>query len=146
MKTCFKCSRTLPLAEFYRHPQMGDGYLGKCKDCTRDDVTEHRIKNVGRIRQYDRERAELPHRVALRARVVKEWRAAHPDRALAQRQLRYAVLTGRVIKPSECQRCSAVPSRIEAHHHDYTKPLDVEWLCKPCHAKADQERRAACAI
>ena len=143
MKTCFKCSRSLPLAEFYRHPQMGDGYLGKCKDCTRDDVTEHRIKNVGRIREYDRERSKLPHRIALRSRVQREWRSAYPERASAQRRLRHAVLYGRVLKATECQRCGAVPIRIEAHHHDYSKPLDVEWLCKPCHAKADQERRAA---
>lgn len=141
MKTCFKCSRSLPFSDFYRHPQMGDGYLGKCKACTRDDVTEHRIKNVGRIREYDRERSKLSHRAELRTRVGDAWRKAHPERKQAHVLLRRAILAGNVARPSHCQRCCATPGRIEGHHADYSKPLDVEWLCKPCHAKADQERR-----
>lgn len=39
-KTCFKCGRTLPITEFYKHKQMADGHLNKCKDCTRKDVRE----------------------------------------------------------------------------------------------------------
>jgi hypothetical protein len=42
MKTCFKCYRELPLDSFYRHPRMADGYLGKCKDCTKVDVKSNR--------------------------------------------------------------------------------------------------------
>lgn len=143
MKTCFKCSRELPLAEFYRHPMMGDGHLGKCKDCTRSDATSHRAKNAGRVRQYDRERSALPHRIALRDRVQAAWKAKYPERRRAQGQLAYAIRAGKVERPGACQRCGVAPSRIEAHHADYSKPLDVEWLCKPCHAKADQERRVA---
>lgn len=36
-KKCFKCGRRKLLNKFYVHPQMGDGYLGKCKDCTKRD-------------------------------------------------------------------------------------------------------------
>jgi len=122
---------------------MGDGHLGKCKDCARDDVAEHRIKNIGRIRQYDRERSALPHRIELRERVTEAWRRRHPERARAHRALRWAVRSGRITRAVACQRCGSTPNRIEAHHWDYSKPLDVEWLCKPCHAQADKERRAA---
>lgn len=31
-----------------------------------------------------------------------------------------------------CEKCGAAKS--ECHHEDYSKPLDVHWLCKPCHA------------
>lgn len=143
LKTCFKCKRELERTEFYKHPQMGDGLLGKCKDCTRDDVTEHRIKNVGRIRQYDRERSALPKRRALVAVVSAAWKAIHPERRRAQNALNNAVRDGRITKPDTCQRCGIRSGRIEGHHPDYSRPFDVEWLCKPCHYIADEERRAA---
>ena len=55
-KECFKCNRTLALDEFYRHPMMADGRLGKCKACARKDVRENRAAKAERYREYDRQR------------------------------------------------------------------------------------------
>jgi hypothetical protein len=42
--------------------------------------------------------------------------------------------------PATCEGCGK-EVRIEKHHPDYTRPLLVIWLCKPCHAIADKVRR-----
>ena len=50
-----------------------------------------------------------------------------------------------VLIPEACERCGEL--KVEKHHPDYTKPLKVEWLCRPCHlelhAKLKADQRAA---
>jgi hypothetical protein len=46
IKTCFKCKADKPNTEFYKHPETADGYLGKCKECTRADTKAAREETV----------------------------------------------------------------------------------------------------
>ena len=139
MKRCFKCGLEKPIDDFYKHPQMGDGHLGKCKDCTKLDMRIDR-NTKPRVREYDRRRSFLPHRIELRNRVSREWDARFPDRAKAHTAVGNAVRDGKLMKPELCEGCG-LPKRVEAHHPDYSQPLLVVWLCKPCHAIADKIRR-----
>jgi len=57
----------------------------------------------------------------------------HGDRHYARRILNEGLKTGRIERPPACQRCGLETEKLDAHHADYTRPLDVFWLCGPCH-------------
>lgn len=70
-------------------------------------------------------------------------RARQRDKERARSAFHAAEARGQVTRPDSCSRCGE-RTRIEAHHPDYAKPFDVEWLCFPCHrAHHIGERRAA---
>lgn len=46
-----------------------------------------------------------------------------------------------VLQPRPCESCGG--PHAEKHHEDYRRPLEVEWLCKLCHAVLHQSRQAA---
>lgn len=135
MKRCFKCREEKPLSEFYRHASMADGHLNKCKGCTRSDVLKHRADNIERIRAYDRDRAKQPKRLEKNRVAGEKWRAENPNRRSAQVKLGNAVRDGRVTPWPTCAlpECNSKP---EAHHPDYDRPLQVEWLCPVHHKQA----------
>lgn len=70
-------------------------------------------------------------------RPYREARKLHPEQFQARIALQGAVRHGRIVKPSRCQECrTELPSaKLQGHHHDYSKPLDVEWLCQACHMR-----------
>ena len=56
MKKCFKCDVKKDLTDFYKHPQMPDGHLNKCKECNKKDVRENLKKRKEYYAEYDRDR------------------------------------------------------------------------------------------
>lgn len=56
----------------------------------------------------------------------------------AQSLLAYHVKQGNVSKPTECEQCGKCDCAIEGAHYDYSRPLDVRWLCVSCHRKWDK--------
>ena len=57
------------------------------------------------------------------------------EKYLARQDLRRAVFRGKIIKPQNCQKCGILSDRIEGHHEDYSKRLEVMWLCVECHKR-----------
>jgi ribosomal protein S27AE len=50
-----------------------------------------------------------------------------------------AVARGELDRSDFCARCGDGERRVIAHHEDYLRPLSVEWLCFPCHAKRHEQ-------
>jgi ribosomal protein S27AE len=125
-KTCFKCHTFKPLDDFYTHPQMGDGHLNKCKECTKRDTKESYRADPIKHAEYERKRTQQPYRKAKALEYQRTRRARHPEKNAARQAVNNAIRDGRLIRQS-CEVCGETD--IEAHHEDYSKPLDVRWLC-----------------
>lgn len=130
MKKCFKCEAEKPLSEFYKHPTMGDGHLGKCKECTKRDVAGNYRKNRTHYAEYEKRRYQDPRRRVATLEYQRKKRAKNPDQYKANTAVSNAVRDGRLIK-MPCEVCGA--DKAQAHHDDYLKPLDVRWLCREHH-------------
>lgn len=152
MKTCRGCAETKPLDGFYRHPQMGDGYLNFCKLCVIARVKKYTDDHHGevlekyRARYYAKDMTEqqkLARREAGRRHLernkdkARQWSASNPKKRKAHIIVGNAIRDGLLI-PKPCERCS-YGIGVQAHHEDYSKPLDVTWLCRPCHGMRHRE-------
>jgi hypothetical protein len=163
MKSCTKCAVEKPLGEFYRKGGARTGARPECKKCTNAENARYGNSERGKevrkgviarylasakgkatIRAYqDSERGRAIIRAAHRRwRRTPEGRRAHrahvrrsarryPERILARLILNHAVASGLLKRPKRC-KCGS-PEPIQAHHQDYAKPLEVEWLCLRCH-------------
>ena len=75
------------------------------------------------------------------AATARRWQAANPARVQIIRRagdyVRRALKRGALVRPSACENCGQTGVKIEAAHRDYSHPLDVRWLCRPCHRRWD---------
>jgi len=71
---------------------------------------------------------------------LKQYRKNNPEKWAAHAAVRNALKTGR-LKKSPCEVCGNENS-VVAHHHDYSKPLDVIWLCHFHHRQVHTQSAA----
>lgn len=68
---------------------------------------------------------------------MREWRKTHPLsevqrlKSIVRSKTKMRIRRGSLIK-QPCEVCKT-EENIQAHHHDYTKPYDVTWLCAEHH-------------
>lgn len=139
--TCKRCNTSKPTGDFYASDK------GRCKECIKARVRGNRAEKIDYYQSYDRVRyreddARKAHcqamgkTVSMEYRVEKqrEHRRAEPEKHLARNKVQYALRSGKMLRGTECFFCSSAEN-LQAHHHDYSKPLDVFWLCSKCHGK-----------
>lgn len=66
-------------------------------------------------------------------RALDSSNARYPEKRSARSAVWWALKTNKLKKSSVCEACGD-NVRIEGHHLDYTKPLEVLWLCPSCHS------------
>lgn len=106
-KVCSKCGTIKPLFNFNDRSDKPIEYRSECKKC--QYATQYKRKKEKQIRPS-------------------------PKKSRARNTVHYHAKVGNIKKPKQCERCVNT-ERIEAHHPDYSYPLDVKWLCSKCHRK-----------
>lgn len=161
MQVCIECGIEKDLqTSFYAHPKTRNGYSCVCKDCHKGRMKRRRQENTA-VQEYDRfryhndpkrkaaskasaRRSELanPERAAERKRKYAEnnrelisrrsyqWMKQNPEKKRAYEKVCDAIRGGHLSK-QPCVVCGSI--NVHAHHEDYTKPLDVIWLCPQHH-------------
>lgn len=162
IKKCFKCKNEKEISEFYKHPQMPDGTVNKCKECNKLDnknsngnqerkCTEcnkifftriHEIKRRGgggktcsRECYYKRLR-----KIIKKEEESKNWKGDSVGKSAL-----HDWVIKHLGKPRKCEHCQSTESKLyDWANVSQTYKRDLkDWirLCRACHAKYDYKFR-----
>lgn len=144
-KACPGCGQAKPLSEFHRNQTRSDGRQTYCKACQRARIDT--TKSAKRTEQQKKWKRENRERVAMgkkrwaaqnrerKTEQGKRYKERHSEKVRAHTAVAHAIRDGKLLKPDSCEDCGGLPpsSNLHGHHEDYSKPLEVEWLCTRCH-------------
>lgn len=149
MKICKVCDHEKSLNEY--NVWSSGGTKSYCKTCEQQKDRDYRAKNREALLEIDRIRNQRPDRKEYRREYFKTERGRkvhkqcyarslvkHPDKIRARRDVSNALKKGLLIK-KPCVECGEANS--QAHHEDYSKPLEVVWFCFPCHTNHHNKER-----
>lgn len=131
MKCCSRCRSERPLSDYHIRRASKDGLSAACKTC---------------LSLYDKCRANAPHRLKARAdylltdagkaaseKAKRRFTERYPAKRKAHVIVGNFLRDGKIKRPDYCEKCHRTV-KPQAHHCDYTKPLEIMWLCTKCHA------------
>lgn len=130
VKKCSRCKQLKTFSEFSKHSDYKDGLEYKCRRCCSANYRSWRDRNPAKYQEKAKRSRDNP---SFSTQSHKAWVQRNPEKKKAEQKLNNTLRNGSIVRPSVCSRCLASGCRIDAHHPDYSKPLEVVWLCRPCH-------------
>lgn len=120
MRICSKCGN---------NPKL-DWHTSYCRECYRElDRKRYYRDRKKRLEINKQNYQENKQRWIIKA---KRRRELYPEKYKANYTLRNAVKAGKIIK-GKCEVCG--DTKTHGHHDDYSKPLEVRWLCIKHHSE-----------
>ncbi len=98
------------------------------KDYERYSIPEEKLKHLYQSAQWRKD-----NRQAVAGHSAK-WANENQEKRKAHQIVKYALDKKYLTKGTYCECCGATDRPLEGHHPDYSRPLDVLWLCRSCHA------------
>ena len=127
LKECSICREIKPFSSFAKDSRIQVyGLKSACKACDNALHKSRYLKNREKYAQSKKKynQTERGKQIAIRISRRQYWKHIHKVRA--RTAVRVALGNGNLIK-QPCQVCGEV--KVQAHHEDHSKPLEVMWLC-----------------
>jgi len=125
-KICTVCGEDKSLTDYYTHPFGMAGRMSKCKECHKSYVRTWYANTRPARSAYEQKRARRPERKTHVARCQQARKVNSPIKVKAWNAVSNAI-RDKKLKRLPCEVCGNEKS--QAHHDDYSNPLDVHWLC-----------------
>lgn len=131
-KRCSSCKRDKGPEEFYKNRSKKSGLHSMCQACmlayrktSRQTVASRAIDKATQKKYWQSKVGRA---------VRKRYNQLNREKKKAHNAVYYALKTSKLTRPSICESCQK-ECKPNGHHEDYSKLLDVEWLCDECHRK-----------
>ncbi len=138
MKACSICKVVKESSEFFKRKTTFDGLQTLCKSCAVRLNRQYQRAHPERILAKNKLRFSTPEASARATEWGRQARKRDTQKYRARTAITTALASGRITR-RPCERCGN--PKAEAHHEDYAKPLDVQWLCKFHHNERHLQMR-----
>ena len=150
LKKCSQCKQEKEPNAFFKDARRASGLHSECKDCTKAAKRRWAVRNAPYTREYARKYYDA--HAEERKERHRAWLAAQTPMALykryfnatktsARKAVYYAIKTGKLVR-QPCQVCG--DPKTEAHHEDYSRKLDVTWVCRKHHGFVHRKDLVLC--
>ena len=126
---CKECENKNQYEKYWANPEQSREYSRKINARRKDKMREYNKKHYLEIKDKEWRKAQT-------RKNHKAYRLRNPQKNWCRSKTNNAIISGILVR-QPCEICGEQKS--QAHHDDYSRPLEVRWLCRNCHYKLHRE-------